>query len=337
MAIPPYPASANPRPRTTVTIGQAFLEMRSILTLLFALVTLSACEDDPTGLVSDARGLIVFSRESSHASSEIWVVRPDGSDARQLTSNNVWDGQAHWSPDGRRVVFASERDSNPGWPVRRSEIHVMNADGSDVRKLTNSVDGSSTPRWSPDGTRIVFSRRDDPRVRVYVMNADGTDLRPVTPVEGGDFLPDWSPDGNRILYLSSQPPLYRRLMHVVNVDGTGVQMLGGDAACDGQVSDARWSPDGTRILYSCAMLNGQAIFSMKADGTDVVRLSRPDMPGTAVYDWAVAWSPDGRQIAFSSSRAGNHEVYVMSSTGENPTRVTDEASTDIVSDWNRPR
>jgi TolB protein len=307
------------------------------VTLLFVLVTLSACDDSPTGLVSDARGLILFYRQSSHASSEIWVVHPDGRDARQLTSNSIWDGDAHWSPDGRRIVFASERDSNPGWPVRRAEIHVMNADGSNVRKLTNSVDGSRTPRWSPDGTRIAFARRDDSGYRVYVMNADGTNLRAVTPADGPEFLPDWSPDGNRILYISSQPPLYRPRMHIVNVDGTGAQMLGGDAACDGHVSDARWSPDGTRILYSCARLNGQMIFTMNADGTDVVQLSRPDMSGAAVYDWAVAWSPDGRQIAFSSSRAGDLDVYVMSSTGENPTRVTDEASTDIVSDWNRPR
>ncbi len=59
------------------------------------------------------------------------------------------DGEAHWSPEGRRIVFSSEQDSNPGWLVRRPEIYVMNADGSDVRKLTNSLEGSSTPRWSP--------------------------------------------------------------------------------------------------------------------------------------------------------------------------------------------
>lgn len=311
--------------------------MRNPLILSVAWVSLLACGDEPTGLETDPRGLILYSRESTHASSEIWVVRPDGRAARQLTSNNVWDGHAHWSPDGRRVVFASERDSNPGWPVRRSEIHIMNADGSNVQKLTNGIDGSSGPRWSPDGTRIAFNRRDDPRVRIYVMNADGTNLRPVTPPEGGAFLPDWSPDGNRILYISSQPPLYQSRMHVVNIDGTGVQMLGGDAACDGNVSDARWSRDGTRILYSCITRTGQAIYTMKADGTDAVRLSQPDVPGTVVYDWAVAWSPDGRQIAFSSSRTGYHNVYTMSSTGENATPVTDDDVIDIVSDWNRPR
>jgi TolB protein len=312
--------------------------MRHLLILSIACSFLAACDDGPSGPATDQRGLILYSKRSTYPGTEIWVASPDGSGARQLTSNTVWDGHAHWSPDGRRIVFTSEPDSNPGWPVRRPEIHVMNADGSNVQKLTNSLVGSSNPRWSPDGTRIAFNRRDEPRVRIYVMNADGSDLRPVTPAEGGDFIPDWSPDGTKILFISGGPPESNARMHVVNVDGTGIEMLGGDAACDGQVKDARWSRDGTRILYDCDTRTGRAIYTMKADGTDVVRLSDPETPDTVVYDWAPAWSPDGTQIAFSSSRNGpNHDVYVMSSTGDDVTRITDDDLMDIVSDWNRPR
>jgi TolB protein len=322
----------------TYMCGDNAGKMRNLPRFLFAYLWLLACSNDPTGLQGDERGLILYSKESTHASAEIWLVRPDGSDARRLTSNAVWDGHAHWSPDGRRIVFASESDSNPGWPFRRSEIHVMNADGSNVQKLTTGLDGSSNPRWSPDGTRIVFNRRgDDPRVRIYVMNADGSNLRPVTPPEGGDYLPDWSPDGTRVLYISSQPPTYREQMHVVNVDGTEIQMLGGDAACAGQARDARWSPDGARIAYSCETTAGKAIYTMKADGSDVVRLSPPNAPGAPTYDSAPAWSPDGRQVAFSSPRNVQVDMYIMSATGENATRLTTDDLIDVVSDWNRPR
>ena len=263
---------------------------------------------------------------------------PDGSGARQLTFNTVWDGEAHWSPDGRRIVFTSERDSNPGWPIRRPEIHVMNADGSNVRKLTNSPEGSSTPRWSPDGTRIAFSRRgDDPRVRIYIMNADGTNVRALTPPEGGDFSPDWAPDGTKLLYITNQPPLFRWRLHIINVDGTGMHALGGDELCDGDITAARWSPYGTRIVYDC-LAPDRAVHTMRADGTEMDRLSPPSTRYEPVWDWAPVWSPDGAQIAFSGWRnSGYTDVYVMNVNGGNVAQVTSDTATDEVSDWKRPR
>lgn len=169
------------------------------LVLSVAFLSLTSC-DGPTGL-DDAPGRILAAKLRGPSAVEIWVMRPDGSDARQLTSNDVRDADASWSPDGRRIVFTRASDSIPG-AERHSEIHVMDADGTDVQKLTEGELSAQSPRWSPDGTRIAFDRfLPDGSRRIFVMDADGSNVRVLPPEIG--LLPDWSPDGSRLLFIGS--------------------------------------------------------------------------------------------------------------------------------------
>ena len=77
--------------------------------------------------------------------------------------------EADWAPDGRRIAFASRRRGS-------LDIYVMNADGTDTRRLTATGDDDDNPTWSPDGRRLAFNRAGD----IYAMNADGTNVRRVT-------------------------------------------------------------------------------------------------------------------------------------------------------------
>ena len=78
-----------------------------------------------------------------------------------------------WSPDGRKIAFASERDGN-------SEIDLMNADGSGQWNLTRNLAYDGDPAWSPGGQKITFVSNRDGRYEVYVMNADGSGQRRLT-------------------------------------------------------------------------------------------------------------------------------------------------------------
>ena len=119
----------------------------------------------------------------------VFVMNADGSNLTPVT--NFSSTLAHWSPDGKQLVFESDRDvTTPGVP----EIYSVNADGSNPVRLTNAptfVD--AMPRWSPDGKRIAFWSNRDGNPEIYVMNADGSNVTRLTNNPANDDFPAWSP------------------------------------------------------------------------------------------------------------------------------------------------
>ena len=97
----------------------------------------------------------------------------DGNNVRRLTNHRSQDGDPSWSPDGRSIAFFSLRDDSPEIAGINPEIYVMNADGGNVRRLTNHNAWDYVPSWSPDSRFIAFaSKRDDNR-DVYVIEGFG--------------------------------------------------------------------------------------------------------------------------------------------------------------------
>ena len=133
----------------------------------------------------------------------------DGGNQRRLTSNSNKDLFSSWSPDGKRIVFHSDRDGHPdripGWFT--SEIYVMDADGGNQQNLTNHPSDDRSPSWSPDGQRIVFQSDRDAggnphNIEIYVMDADGGNEQRLTENRRNDKSPSWSPDSKRIAFHS---------------------------------------------------------------------------------------------------------------------------------------
>jgi dipeptidyl aminopeptidase/acylaminoacyl peptidase len=120
---------------------------------------------------------------------------PGGADpsARQLTSNGDFDSAPSWSPDGKRIVFerAPAGTFVPGTEAQEKDVYVMNADGTDVRRLTSSPGLDEGPEFSPDATKVVFSSARDGQQEIYVMDADGSNPRRLTDNPSRDESPDW--------------------------------------------------------------------------------------------------------------------------------------------------
>jgi Tol biopolymer transport system component len=109
----------------------------------------------------------------------------DGSNPTRLTHGSGADTFPHWSPDGKKIVFISGSGGGDMWEILLGngsyEIYVMNADGSNLVQLTNNPGNDNMdPRWSPDGTQIIFWSSRDGNKELYVMNADGSNQTRLT-------------------------------------------------------------------------------------------------------------------------------------------------------------
>jgi Tol biopolymer transport system component len=115
----------------------------------------------------------------------------------KLTADSLRAGDPDWSPDGTKIVFADNVCTNPQAKSEakncKSDILVMNANGSVITELTHNFGNNHHPTWSPGGDKIVFSHGSigTKKQQIYTMNADGTGLTRVTHTNDDSFTPDW--------------------------------------------------------------------------------------------------------------------------------------------------
>jgi TolB protein len=152
---------------------------------------------------------------------EIYAVPARGGRPVDLTNDPGTDVAPAWSPDGKRIAFASDR----GRAAHDLRLWVMNADGTNPKPLGDLA--GSVPNWAPDGKRLVFLGE---RGGIFVVRADGTGLRRVVANDRAEG-PAWSPDGRRIAFVISSEDFGGEIF-VVNADGRGLRRLTRDGYDD---------------------------------------------------------------------------------------------------------
>ncbi len=187
-----------------------------------------------------------------------------------------------WSPSGDKILFWSDRSGT-------KEIYTMNADGSDVVRLTDGGDGYHEADWSPNGARIVFRRVTGDGGDIWTMNADGSSPAVLYAGARMDSDPRWSPDGSRIAFVRMVPRHQgtgvTTEICVINADGSNLVRLTHD---DGGDWAPAWSPDGSKVAFFGFRVSADDpdIFTINFTGSELGLLL-----GGSTYDHGPAFGP----------------------------------------------
>jgi len=178
---------------------------------------------------------------------DIFEANPDGTGLKRLTDAKGYDAEGSYSPDGKQIVFCSNRDGD-------LELYIMYADGKNVRQLTYAPGCyNGGPFFSPDGKRVIFrtDRKKKDYLQIYVINADGTGERALTDTKGVNWGPYWYKDSKHIIYAAADHsnPAVRPNYDLwwMNVD-TGEQVR--ITYAPGADVLPVFSPDGSKLMWT---------------------------------------------------------------------------------------
>ncbi|HSB66931.1 MAG TPA: hypothetical protein VLD65_10150 [Anaerolineales bacterium] len=283
-----------------------------------------------SGTTQPEQGLIVFYSERD-GDAEIYLMNVDGSDQRPLTDNAADDFSPSWSPDGRRIIFESDRDDphqRACFPNCNYNLYVMNADGSEQQQLTSLPGAEWHADWSPDGKSLLFTAGSIgfTKAGIYRLALAGGDPQPILVDQFTNTDADWSPDGAQICFSSNRDGDFD--IYVMKADGSEIRKVI-DTGMNDYFPD--WSPDGSQITFFGTEWPRvrQDIFTVYTDGSSLVNLTNTPQ----VVDEDPKWSPDGSKIIFQSDRDGNFEIYLMNTDGSQPQNLTRDTGRDYAPDW----
>ena len=270
---------------------------------------------------------------------EIATANPDGTGRQRLTRSTSFENYPVWSPDGTRIAFIANYDSESdsdsgsrGYEPSETRIFTMAPDGTDVRVVPNTEGvGLYPPVWSPDGERLAvtvneewgYHHAGEKRI-LYTVRVDESELSRIGEVS---TLPTWSPDSERLAFGYNRPPFgageFDPGVHTVRFDGSDARQV-----MDLRVPQAHWSPEHSTIQQvswspdgSELLIASDLLFTVRPDGSDLRAFSQLGL--ALIVD--ATWSPDGSWIAVRQSVSPYYPdfwAYVVSVMTRNGTDVT---------------
>ena len=258
--------------------------------------------DGLNGLDWAPDGKIVYFNQSG-SNSDLWTMNADGSGARQLMSDDFVENDPAVSPNGRYVLYSSNRSGR--WNIWR-----IDADGNNSKQVSDGDGPDSSPKCSPDGKWIVFQSLRSGKSTLWKVPIDGGPASQLT--DQLALLFSISPDGKFIAYatLDEQVSTQSQLVIIPFEGGPSVKSLsprfsifGGNGATS---AGLMWTPDGRAITYADQLNRAGNLWSQPIDGGPPKQLT--NFPSDMIFRFA--WSTDGKQLAVSRGKFTDDVVLI---------------------------
>jgi Tol biopolymer transport system component len=199
---------------------------------------------------------------------DIFMADMSGKIVQQITSAKGYDAEATISPDGKKMIYCSDKSGD-------LELYVMDLKSGKEIRVTNELGYDGGAWFSPDGTKIVWraSRPKTPEaiaeyksllaegmvaptnMEVFVASADGSNAKQITTLGQANWAPNFTPDGKHIIFCSNHE--YKRgfpfNMYRIDLDGKGLEKISRDKGFD---AFPMFSPDGKKIIFASNRNNG---------------------------------------------------------------------------------
>jgi Tol biopolymer transport system component len=289
----------------------------------FAAIVGAALGLAPHGVLSQVKvaGEILF-QSDREGPSRLFVLDLATRQQRRVGPAGAWfDEDPVWSPDGRRIAFASTR-----FQTNNIDIYVMDADGSNAVRLTDHPANDQDPDWAADGQSLFFTSERDGRGEVYrVMLSDRSLHRQTSGIDRA-IMPAASRDGRTLAY-AAQTLIQFQIKAIDLVTGKPRDIAASGGACR-----PAFSPDSSELAY--------VVLDREPSRIEAVRGSsrRTLVADPKLWSYYPAYSPDGRYVAFSVSpehhRGEDWDLAIVDAAKPGPfERLTSGPGNDRVPQW----